>query len=101
MGCPSQFHKFSVFLCYSMGFQKVAYGSSMRFQWDVKVFSLDSYRISTGFFGISMIFLSSSDDISLNLFSDFRKIPMGIDKDFYGLFMVFPWDSHGISIGLS
>ena len=40
-----------------------------------------------------MVFLSSSGDISLKVLSDFRMIPMGIDKDFYSLFMVFPWDS--------
>ena len=40
-----------------------------------------------------MVFLSSSGDISLKVLSDFRMISLGIDKDFYSLFMVFPWDS--------
>ena len=43
------FHKFSiVFLLYFLGFQKVAYGISMEFQWGFKGFPLDSYGVSTG-----------------------------------------------------
>ena len=77
----------------------------MEFQWNSSGVSKDFHWIPMGFlqelFGISMICLSSSDDISLKSLSDFRRAPTGIDKDFYRLFMVFPWDSYGISIGFS
>ena len=66
----------------------------MEFQWNSSGISKDFHWIPMGFlqesFRISIIFLSSSDDISLKLLSDFRRIPLGIDKDFYSLFMVFP-----------
>ena len=57
--------------------------------------------IPLGFQSISIGLLSSCDDIPLKLLSDFRRIPMGIDKDFCSLFMVFPQDSYGNSIGFS
>ena len=80
----------------------------MEFQWNSSGVSKDFHWIPMGFlqesFGISMIFLiflSSSDGISLKSLSDFRRTPMGIDNDLYSLFMVCPWDSYGISIGFS
>ena len=77
-----------------MEFQCNSSGISKYFHWIPMGFLQESFRIS-------IIFLSSSDDISLKLLSDFRRIPMGIDKDFCSLFMVFPQDSYGNSIGFS
>ena len=66
----------------------------MEFQWNSSGISKDFHWIPMGFlqesFRNSIIFLLSSDDISLKLLSDFRRIPMGIDRDFCSLFMVFP-----------
>ena len=77
----------------------------MEFKWNSSGVSNEFHWIPMGFlqesFGMSMIFLPSSDDISLKGLSDFRRTPMGIDKEFYSLFMVCPWDSYGISIGFS
>ena len=45
---------------------------------------------------MSMVFLSSFYDISMNLLSDFRRISMGIKR----ISMGFPWYFYGIPIGL-
>ena len=71
-----------------MEFERNSSGISKDFHWIPMGFLQESFRIS-------IIFLSSSDDILLKLLSDFRRIPLGIDKDFYSLFMVFPKDSYG------
>ena len=69
----------------------------MEFQWNSSRVSKEFHWIPMGFlqesFGISMIFLiflSSSDDISLKCLSNFRRTPMGIDNHSYSLFMVCP-----------
>ena len=72
------FHRCSiVFLWYSMGFQQVAYGISMEFQWDFKVFPLDSHGISTGI-------LQDFHHISIKFWWYFVEITIRFQKDSFG-----------------
>ena len=77
----------------------------MEFQWDSCGISKGFHLIPMVFLeesvGISMIFLLGFYDISLGLLSNFIRASMGMKQDFYDLFMVFPWDSCGLSVGFS
>ena len=62
---------------------------SMEFQWDSSGISKGFHWIPKGFL---WGFFRNPLGMFLRLLSNFRRISMGMNQDFYDLFMIFPWE---------